>query len=159
MTWQQSGYSLAPGASLEDLDMGDGSVLSIRVAGEQSGGLVTVIEGVVQRGGPPLHVHQAEDEIVIILDGELSYRVGDERGILTAGGLLWFPRSVPHAVANLSDQACRFLTIVTPAGIEAFFRAQRDYLASLPSGIAPDPQALSNLPGAASRPVVGPPLS
>lgn len=60
--------------------MGDGSVLSIRVAGEQSGGLVTVIEGVVGRGGPPLHVHQAEDEVVIVLDGELSYRVGDERG-------------------------------------------------------------------------------
>jgi uncharacterized cupin superfamily protein len=109
--------------------------------------------------GQPLHVHEAEDEIVIILDGELSYRVGDERGILTAGGLPWFPRSVPHAVANLFDQACRFLTIVTPAGMEEFFRTQQDYLASLPSGTAPDPQMLSNVPGAASRPVVGPPLS
>lgn len=158
MTWHRTGYALAPGASLEDLDMGGGSILSVRIAGEQSRGLVTVIEAVVERGGPPLHVHQAEDEVVVVLGGELSYQVGDERGILTAGGLLWFPRSVPHAVANLSDHPCRFLTIVTPAGIESFFRAQRDYLASLPPGGAPDPQEMASLPGADLRPVLGPPL-
>ena len=89
---------------------------------------------------------------MIVLDGQLTYQVGDERGTLTAGGLLWFPRAVPHAVANLSGRSCRFVTVVTPAGIESFFRAQRDYLASLPAGVAPDP------PGAESRPVVGPPL-
>jgi hypothetical protein len=38
---------------------------------------------------------------------------------------------VPHAVANLADQPCRFLTVATPSGIEDFFRAQHDYLASL----------------------------
>jgi quercetin dioxygenase-like cupin family protein len=158
MTWHGRGYALEPGASLEDLDMGGGSVLSMRVTAEQSNGSVTVIEGVVERGGPPLHVHDHEDEVVIVLDGELTYQVGDERGALTAGGLLWFPRAVPHAVANLSGRACRFVTVVTPAGIESFFRAQRDYLASLPAGAAPDPRAFGSVPGAESRPVVGPPL-
>ena len=159
MTWHGRGYALEPGASLEDLDMGGGSVLSMRVTGEQSNGSVTVIEGVVEQGGPPLHVHDHEDEVVIVLDGELSYQVGDARGTLTSGGLLWFPRAVPHAVANLSGRACRFVTVVTPAGIESFFRAQRDYLASLPAGVAPDPQAFGTVPGAETRPVVGPPLS
>lgn len=50
--------------------MGGGSVLSLRVTGEQSNGLVTVIEGIVRHGGPPLHVHEAEDEVVIVLDGK-----------------------------------------------------------------------------------------
>jgi quercetin dioxygenase-like cupin family protein len=159
VTWHQHGYALDSGISLEDLDMGGGSVLSMRVTGEQSNGLVTVIEGVVEQGGPPLHLHQHEDEVVVVLDGELTYQVGEQRGVLTAGGLLWFPRTVPHAVANLSGRACRFLTIVTPAGIEDFFRAQRDYLAALPAGAAADPRAFGELPGAASRPVVGPPLA
>lgn len=159
MTLHQRGYALGPGASLEDLDMGGGSVLSLRITGEQSNGLVAVIEGVVQHGGPPLHVHENEDEVVIVLDGELTYQVGDERGALAAGGLLWFPRAVPHAVANLSGRTCRFLTVVTPAGIEAFFRAQRDYLRSLPPGAAPDPDAFGALPGARTRPTVGPPLA
>jgi quercetin dioxygenase-like cupin family protein len=159
MTLHRHGYALQPGESLEDLDMGGGSVLSLRVTGEQSNGLVAVIEGIVTDGGPPLHMHEDEDEVVIVLDGELSYRVGEEHGVLAAGGLLWFPRAVPHAVANLSGRACRFLTVVTPAGIETFFRAQRDYLASLPPGMAPDPAAFSALPGARSRPTVGMPLT
>jgi quercetin dioxygenase-like cupin family protein len=159
MTLHHHGYALGPGESLEELDMGGGSVLALRVTGQQSNGLVTVVEGAVRHGGPPRHVHEAEDEVVIVLDGELTYEVGDERGVLGAGGLLWFPRSVPHAVANLSGRQCRFLTVVTPAGIEGFFRAQRDYLGSLPAGTAADPADLGALPGAISRPVVGPPLT
>ena len=139
--------------------MGAGSTLSLKVTSEQSHGLVTVLEGVVHSGGPPLHVHDAEDEVVIVLDGELDYQVGDERGVLNAGGLLWFPRQVPHAVANLAGTPCRFLTVVTPGGIEDFFRAQRDYIAALPAGTPPDPAGLAAVPGAAERPVVGPPLT
>jgi oxalate decarboxylase/phosphoglucose isomerase-like protein (cupin superfamily) len=119
---------------------------------------VTVLAGVVRSGGPPLHVHEAEDEVVIVVEGELDYQVGDLRGSLVAGGVLWFPRQVPHAVANLSARPCRFITVVTPGGIEDFFRAQRDYLAALPAGSDPDPARLADLPGAQERPVVGPPL-
>ena len=152
------GYALAPGSALEDLDMGDGSRLSLKVTGQQSAGLVTVLEGVVHAGGPPLHVHDTEDEVVIVLDGQLDYQVGDERGVLAAGGLLWFPRTVPHAVANLTDAPCRFVTVVTPSGIEDFFRGQRDYLAGLAPGVPPDPVGFAAVPGADRRRVIGPPL-
>lgn len=154
----QGGYSLAPGAALEHLDLGGGSRLSLRVTGTQSNGLVTVLEGVVHAGGPPLHVHESEDEVVIVLDGRLDFRVGDETGTLTAGGLLWMPRRVPHAIANLADRPCRFVTVVTPSGIEDLFRAQRDYISGLGPGEAPDPTALATLPGADTRRVVGPGL-
>jgi quercetin dioxygenase-like cupin family protein len=153
------GYGLDAGDALEDLDMGEGSVLSLKVTGRQSSGLVTVLEGVVRSGGPPLHVHEAEDEVVIVLEGQLEYQVGDERGELAAGGLLWFPRQVPHAVANFTGDPCRFITVVTPGGIEDFFRGQRDYLATLAPGSAPDPLGFAAVPGAEQRPVVGPPLA
>ncbi len=139
--------------------MGGGSLLSLTVTGQESGGAVTVLEGVVHSGGPPLHVHDAEDEVVIVLDGRLDYQVGEQRGVVTNGGVLWFPRLVPHAVANLSDEPCRFVTVVTPSGIEDFFRGQRDYLAALPPGTAPDPGALAAIAGAEQRRVVGPPLA
>lgn len=159
MTWGSGGYALPGGAALEELDMGAGSTLALRLTGEQSAGGLTVIEGVVTEGGPPLHVHDSEDEVVIVLEGRLTYRVGSERGVLASGGLLWFPRAVPHAIANHSGSPCRFLTIVTPAGIEDFFRAQRDYLAGLPEGSDPDPATLATVAGAGSRAVVGPPLT
>ena len=154
-----AGYALRPGAALEDLDMGGGSQLSLKVTSEQSDGRLTVLEGVVLEGGPPLHVHDTEDEVVVVLEGEMDYQVGDERGTLAHGGVLWFPRQVPHAVANLSGRPCRFLTVATPGGIEDFFRAQRDYLASLAPGSTPDPAQLGAVAGAEVRRAVGPPLS
>jgi mannose-6-phosphate isomerase-like protein (cupin superfamily) len=120
---------------------------------------VTVLEGVVSSGGPPLHVHDAEDEIVIVVDGELEYQVGDVSGTISAGGLLWFPRRIPHAVANVAQRPCRFIIVVTPSGIEDFFRAQRDYVASLPAEVAPRPADLAAVDGAHLRRVVGPPLT
>lgn len=153
------GYALDPGDALEDLEMGGGSLLSFKVTGQQSLGLVTVLEGIVRAGGPPLHVHDAEDEVVIVLEGQLDYQVGEQRGVLGEGGLLWFPRRVPHTVANLTHEPCRFLTVVTPSGIEDFFRGQRDYLATLPPGSVPDPIGLAAVPGAEQRRVVGPPLT
>lgn len=157
MTWE-SGYALRPGEVLERLDMGGGTSLSLKVTGEQSGRGLTVLEGLLVSGGPPLHVHEAEDEVVIVLDGQLDYQVGDDGGALAAGGLLWLPRRVPHAIANLAESPCRFITVVTPSGIEDFFRAQRDYRESLPAGSTPDPGALGRLPGSDVRPAVGPPL-
>ena len=153
------GYALSPGDALEDLDMGGGSLLSLKVTGQQSLGMVTVLEGIVHSGGPPLHVHDAEDEVVIVLEGQLDYQVGERRGVLAEGGLLWFPRQVPHAVANLTPEPCRFITVVTPSGIEEFFRGQRDYVATLPTGSVPDPIGLAAVSGAERRRVVGPPLT
>ena len=104
-------------------------------------------------------LHESEDEVVIVIEGELDDQVGDDRGALTWGGMLWFPRRVPHAVANLSQEPCRCITVVTPSGIEYFFRGQRDYLTSVPAGHLPDPQRLAAVPGADLRRVVGPPLT
>lgn len=152
------GYALPAGTSLEDLDMGGGSRLSLVVTGEQSDGRLLVLTGVVHEGGPPLHVHDDEDEVVVVLEGRLAYRVGDDEGVLQAGGALWFPRAVPHAIAQAGTGPVRFLTVVSPAGIEDLFRAQRDLLAATPAGAAPDPAHLAALEGAGSRRVVGPPI-
>ena len=116
MTTPGTGYALDAGAALEHLDMGGGSVLSLKVTGQQSRDLVTIVEGTLLEGGPPLHVHDREDEVVTVLEGELSYRLGDETGTLSPGGTLWFPRGFPQAVANLAGGPCRFLTVVTPSG-------------------------------------------
>lgn len=101
----------------------------------------------------------AEDEVVVCLEGELAYQVGEKRGVLAPGAMVWFPRKVPHAVANLAGLPCRFLTVVTPSGIEGFFRAQRDYLSALGPDAPFDAAAFSNVPGSDLRPLVGPPLT
>jgi CheY-like chemotaxis protein len=63
-------------------------------------------------------------------------------------------QALPVIIASILDEK----SLVTPADIEDFFHAQRDYLASLPPGELPDPVALAALPGPDVRPAVGPPL-
>ncbi len=47
--------------------MDGGAALLLRLPGPQSARRLTVIEGVVAEGGPPLHIHTLEDEVVIVL--------------------------------------------------------------------------------------------
>jgi hypothetical protein len=69
-----------------------GDEFRVPVGSEQSRGTLSFIAGVMHGGGPPLHVHKDEDEVVIVVQGELAYELAERRGRLGAGGLLWMPR-------------------------------------------------------------------
>ena len=53
------------------------------------------------RGQPPLHRHDF-DETFYILEGEITFQLGEERLTRRAGELAFAPRGVPHTYANLS---------------------------------------------------------
>ena len=67
------GYALTSSDSLEDLDMVAGARW-LKVTGEESRGLVTVWSGVVHSGGPPLHIHESEGEVVIVIKANSTTR-------------------------------------------------------------------------------------
>ncbi|MEU7860583.1 cupin domain-containing protein [Nonomuraea sp. NPDC049141] len=57
-----------------------GGRAQILVPGTATGGTLSVMEFTDPKGhAPPLHVHEAEDEIWIVLDGEITFFVGDDR--------------------------------------------------------------------------------
>jgi len=46
----------------------------------ETGGALALWESLLPRGfSPPLHVHSREDEAFYVLDGELTFRLGDCR--------------------------------------------------------------------------------
>lgn len=61
--------------------------------------------------GPPVHVHEDEDEIMIIHSGDVACRSGDTEYIATAGSTVWLPHGVPHTFQVLSDEAR--MTVIT----------------------------------------------
>jgi quercetin dioxygenase-like cupin family protein len=91
----------------------------IHVRAEESNGRLAVVESTIppHGPGPPLHVHEF-DEAFYVLEGELTFQVGDD--LLTAGPgeLAFAPGGTPHTVANPSDEPARYLLICTPAGFE-----------------------------------------
>jgi mannose-6-phosphate isomerase-like protein (cupin superfamily) len=68
MTTFPAGYVVAPGAGVA----GDPGMKASRLS---TGGTLSVFETVIE-AGPPLHVHDREDECLYVLEGELLIRCG-----------------------------------------------------------------------------------
>src|SRR3954470_11877673 len=99
-----------------------GGPLTFKARGEQTGGALTALENVIPPGeGPPLHTHAAEDESWYVLEGELQFRIGEERSRAPAGSFVFVPRGTRHAFRNVGDEPARILVLFTPSGMEAFF--------------------------------------
>jgi mannose-6-phosphate isomerase-like protein (cupin superfamily) len=76
---------------------------------------------------PPLtdvaqHVHEREDELYYILDGEHEFTCGGRTFKLSPGGMVFLPRGIPHAHRRTVPGAGRLLSMTTPGGLEGFFR-------------------------------------
>ena len=111
------------------LQGGEGELLTfggvkilVRVPSEASRGAFSLIEEVPPLMDTPLHVHRDEDELFYVLEGEHAFRVGDDEYTVGPGGLVFAPRGVPHAQRRLVPGHGRELLLVTPGGLEGFFR-------------------------------------
>jgi quercetin dioxygenase-like cupin family protein len=94
-----------------------------KINSDQSNGVLTAVEFFAPRNfGPPLHRHDAEDELFYILAGELWLSCGDEEAVQGEGAMAWLPRGLPHTFQVRSETA-RILTITTPSGFERFVAA------------------------------------
>lgn len=60
----------------------------------------------------PRHLHD-EEQVVIIIDGELEFEVGGETRLLGPGDMAVIPPNVPHA-AQTYDSACREIDVFHP---------------------------------------------
>jgi len=113
MTDFLTGYVVPAGAGLA----GDPGLKASR---HSTGGALTVIETSIG-AGPPLHVHDREDECFYIIDGELSIRCGGDAYDAAAGSFVFLPRGRPHRFWAAGPSA-RLLLIAVPGGIEDYFR-------------------------------------
>ncbi len=107
-------YIVQPGASVTIGDLG------LKASRHSTGGALSVFETSIG-AGPPLHVHDREDECFYVLDGELSVRCGSEVFNATQGSFVFLPRGRPHRFWA-ADQPARILIIAVPGGIEDYFR-------------------------------------
>lgn len=113
-------YRVASGEGLANVWWKSGRI-TVKAAGAETGGAFSQIETDDPCGtGPPLHLHHNEDETFYILEGEVTFLVGDERIDLAAGDYLFGPRGIAHAYVVRSERA-RMLVTASPGGIEQVF--------------------------------------
>lgn len=66
--------------------------------------------------------HAPWDELEYVLDGEMEFRVGDERSSGGPGTLVTIPRGVPHTLRVAPNSRARFVLVAFGAPSAAFLR-------------------------------------
>jgi quercetin dioxygenase-like cupin family protein len=99
-----------------------GDVYRFLATGEDTDGKYAMWESIVPPGGgPPPHVHSREEEGFYVLEGEITFTVGDKRVVAATGTFANMPVGTPHSFKNESDRPARMLVSVAPAGLERMF--------------------------------------
>lgn len=94
------------------------SLAVIKATAADTGGQMTIIEITEPPGSQaPLHVHHREDEGFWLLEGDVSFEVGDTIIEAHAGDYVFGPRDIPHRY-TVGSAGCRMLFIMTPGGFE-----------------------------------------
>jgi quercetin dioxygenase-like cupin family protein len=129
-----AGYAL-------DADEGEafwllGMLQTIKIGRGDTDGKYGLLEIVVPEGvGSPWHVHPEEDEWFYVLEGELTFWVGDNRLSLKAGSFAFGPKGVPHTFYAEAGGA-KALVGFAPMQFEGF---QREVGQPAPQRILPPP--------------------
>ena len=111
-------------------------VVTVKAATGQTNGSLSVLEFAVSpKNGPALHTHLREDELWYVLEGDFRFKAGDAMFRVSAGGLAFGPRGMPHAFQNIGDTPGRLLVITTPSGLERFFE---EFATLLPGPVSPE---------------------
>lgn len=81
------------------------------------GGRLQVILSTVEPGGgtgDEPYTHDSDEEVVIVLEGELDLWVGDEHFHLLAGDAITHASRIPHRNTNNGSRPARILFCITP---------------------------------------------
>lgn len=115
----------AYGLDLEDgerlLWMGEPTLLKATAA--ETNGAYSLAEVYANEGEVPLHSHEHEDEAFYVLEGEITFEIGDRVVEAGPGSFVFGPRGVPHRYTVTSPGGARMLMLFSPAGFERFIRA------------------------------------
>ena len=113
-----SGFVLGPGKG--SAYGFHGSVAVIKASGEDTLGQLGVIESVYPAGlSVHEHVHDGEDEMFYLLEGEIEVFCGEQRWSIGAGSFAFVPRGQPHRFTVSAAGLARALVITGPSRLAA----------------------------------------
>ena len=70
----------------------------------------------------PLHTHENEDEVIFVHTGHGKVILEDKEVEFEPGMTVYIPPGVVHGVTNTTDEESRLVFVVSPPGLEEYFR-------------------------------------
>ncbi len=114
-----------------------------KVRSADTGGALSVVEHPIdpKRLVRP-HVHEHEDEISCVVEGEIGVRIGEQEFHAEPGTWIFKPRKVTHTFWNPTAKPARIIEIISPGAFEHFFE---ELSAILAAGVPPDMKKMGEL--------------
>jgi mannose-6-phosphate isomerase-like protein (cupin superfamily) len=137
-----------------------GSLVTVKAAGAQTDGRLTIVEFVNPPGfAPPLHRHLHEDEMFYVLSGSVQFQCDGEEFPAGPGDFVLLPARLPHTFIVGADEPLRTLQLTTPSGFEHFAAEAGEPAGSrrLPDPGPIDPVALGHAAARHAIELLGPP--
>jgi len=69
---------------------------------------------------PPRHVHTREDEVFVVLDGDIAFEIAGRRLLAGPGTSVFMPRGVQHSF-RVESPVARVLGFMAPGQFEQLF--------------------------------------
>ena len=79
---------------------------------------LSVITMAPGRHGPEAHIHEDEDDAFYVLDGEMTFLLGDSEVPAPSGTFVLVPPGVQHTFVNHTAEPVRMLNIHAPGGFD-----------------------------------------
>ena len=77
--------------------------------------------------GPGAHLHEANEELFYVIEGTMTFLVGDRHVDAAAGTFLRIPAGVTHDFENRTSSRAGALNVFIPGGFEANMPAIVDW--------------------------------
>jgi quercetin dioxygenase-like cupin family protein len=91
-------------------------LFTVKAGATETGPGVGFMEFFTRKGKePPIHVHEDEDEIFYLLEGEMTVTSGDQSFELAPNGFVFLPRNVPHGFTIHNHGLVRMLVVTVSA--------------------------------------------
>ncbi len=91
--------------------------------------------------GPGAHAHDANEELFFVIEGTMTFLVGDQHVDAPAGTFLRIPAGVMHDFENRTDSPAGALNVFIPGGFEAQMPAIVEWYRERASSSRPPPGA------------------
>ena len=109
--------------SFQQFDL-DGIDFKIVLSGDKTGGKYSLLElhfSTEKENEIPLHLHSRETLVIYILEGNFSFKYGNEKIDGNQGTVLKFEKDIPHSYKKTGKIPGRLLILFFPSGFENFF--------------------------------------
>lgn len=98
------------------------SLWEFLVPSDVTHGALSVFRATMPEGfSPPRHIHTREEEVFLVLDGDVCFDLAGRRRLAGPGTSVFMPRGIAHTF-RVQSPVARMLGIMVPGAFEQLFR-------------------------------------